>query len=363
MDEVGVGLFGYGFIAGAHVDALRRAGARIVAVCGPHRERAEAFARRHAIAHVYTEPARLLARADLSAVVVASPDAAHAALTVAAARAGKHVFCEKPLATTLDEAQAMAAAVQERGLVGMTGFLLRGAPVVQRMAATIRQGEAGALISLHMQRSNATLLHPEATHTWRTDAQQSGLGVLGDLGSHMIDLAVLLGGPISAVSADLLTVVRELPDAATGRPVPQRLDDDVTLALRLASGAHGTISLSRVGLADAHRPLGRSQIVVNGRTLAIISDGIAHATVHRLGRAPQEWPLDARVAGLDHEALLAYLGEELMRAFLAAIRSGVPAPPTLEDGLAVQAVLEAARRSATTRCWERVPGAHRSASA
>ena len=307
MDEVGIGLFGYGFIASAHVAALRTAGARIVAVCGPHRERAETFARRYAIAHVYTEPARMLARADIAAVVVASPDASHAALT---------------------------------------------------MAAAIRQGEAGTLISLHAQRSNATLLGPEATHTWRTDARQSGLGVLGDLGSHMIDLALLLAGPIAEVSADLLTFVQELPDAVTGRPVPQRLDDDVTLALRFAGGAHGTISLSRVGLADAHLPLGRSQIVVNGSKLAIISDGIAHATVHRLGSAPQEWPLDARVAGLDHGALLAYLGEELMRAFLEAIRSGMPVPPTLEDGLAVQAVLDAALRSANSRCWEHVPEAN-----
>jgi predicted dehydrogenase len=356
MDEVGIGLFGYGFIASAHVEALRTVGARIVAVCGPHRERAETFARRCAIAHVYTEPARMLARADIAAVVVASPDASHAALTMAAAQAGKHVFCEKPLATTLAEARAMVAAVQENGRVGMTGFLLRGAPVVQRMAATIRQGDAGTLISLHAQRSNATLLGPEAVHTWRTDARQSGLGVLGDLGSHMIDLALLLAGPITDVSADLRTFVQELPDAATGRPVPQRLDDDVTLALRFAGGAHGTMSLSRVGVADAHLPLGRSQIVVNGSKLAIISDGIAHATVHRLGSAPQEWPLDARVARLDHGALLAYLGKELMRAFLEAIRSGVPAPPTLEDGLAVQAVLDAALRSATSRCWEPVPG-------
>src|SRR5438552_1509778 len=101
MDEVGIGLFGYGFIASAHVEALRTAGGRIVAVCGPRRAGAEAFARRYGIAHVYTEPAAMLGRDDIAAVVVASPDATHAALTMAAAHAGKHVFCEKPLATTL----------------------------------------------------------------------------------------------------------------------------------------------------------------------------------------------------------------------------------------------------------------------
>src|SRR5262249_42096752 len=124
---VGIGLFGYGFIAGAHVEALRKVGGRIVAVCGPRRAGAEAFARRYGIPHVYTEPREVLARADVAAGVVGSPDASHAPLTIMAARAGKHVFCEKPLATNLADARAMVAAVREAGTVGMTGFLLRGA--------------------------------------------------------------------------------------------------------------------------------------------------------------------------------------------------------------------------------------------
>ncbi len=355
MDEIGIGLFGYGFIAGAHVEALRTAGGRIVAVCGPHRESAEVFARRHGITHVYTEPTDMLARDDIAAVVVASPDASHAPLTIAAAQAGKHVFCEKPLATSLADARAMVAAVQQNGLVGMTGFLLRGAPVVRQIVAAIRRGEVGTVISLHAQRFNASLLQARAAHSWRTDETQSGLGVLGDLGSHMIDLALLLVGPISEVSADLMTFVRELPDPATGRPVPMRLDDDVTLGLRFANGAHGAVSLSRVGLADAQLPLGRSQIVLNGSRLAIVTDGIAHATAHRLDSDPQEWAVDERAGGHDHGALLAHLGEDLMRAFLEAIRTGTPAPPTLEDGLAVQAVLDAAERSSISRCWESVP--------
>jgi predicted dehydrogenase len=271
-----------------------------------------------------------------------------------AARAGKHVFCEKPLATNLADARAMVAALREAGKVGMTGFLLRGAPVVRRMAATIQSGEAGTLIALHTQRYNSSLLQPRARRNWRTDETQSGLGVLGDLGSHMVDLALLLAGPIAEVSADLRTFVRELPDAVTGQPVPMRLDDDVSLMVRFAGGAHGTISLSRVGLADAHLPLGRSQIVVNGSRLAIVSDGVEHATVQRIDGPPEEWPPDAQVAGLDHPALLAYLGDALMRAFLDAIRTGTPAAPSLEDGLAVQAVLDAAVRASASGCWERV---------
>ncbi len=353
-EQVAIGIFGYGFIAGAHVEALRAAGGHIVAVCGPRRAGAEAFAHRYGIPHVYTEPDEMLGRDDIVAVVVASTDASHAALTIAAAQAGKHVFCEKPLATTLADAQAMVNVVHRAGRVGMTGFLLRGAPVVQRLAAAIREGELGTVIALHAQRYNASLLRPGAVANWRTDAAQSGLGVLGDLGAHMVDLALLLVGPISAVSADLTTFRRELPDA-TGQPVSLSLDDDVTLALRFAGGAHGTISLSRVGLIDADLPLGRSQIVVNGSKQAVVTDGIAHATVHCLERAPEDWPLDERVGNLDHSDLLTYLGEELMGAFLEAIRGGVPAAPTLDDGLAVQTVLDAALRAATSGCWESVP--------
>lgn len=309
VEQVGIGMFGYGFIAGAHAEALRTVGGRVVAVCGPRREGAEAFARRHGVAHAYTEPAEMLRRDDIAAVVVGSPDASHAPLTIAAAQAGKHVFCEKPLATSLLEARAMVAAVHEAGVVGMTGFLLRGAPVVQRMAAAIRQGDLGTVIALHAQRYNASLLRPNAVANWRTDAAQSGLGVLGDLGAHMVDLALLLVGPIAAVQADQMTFRRTLPDAVTGQPTPLRLDDDTLLALRFANGAHGTISLSRVGLVDAHLPLGRSQIVINGSKQAIETDGIAHATVHRLNTTPEEWPLDERVGSLDHGSLLTYLGK------------------------------------------------------
>src|SRR5690348_8862144 len=106
MNKVGIGIFGYGFIAASHVNALRAVGGEIVAVCGPRPDRAEEFARRHGIAHALTQPDALLARDDIEAVVVGSTDATHAPLTIAAARAGKHVFCEKPLATNLADARA-----------------------------------------------------------------------------------------------------------------------------------------------------------------------------------------------------------------------------------------------------------------
>ncbi|MER3406360.1 MAG: hypothetical protein C4289_15340, partial [Chloroflexota bacterium] len=330
---------GYGFVAGAHCTALRAIGARPVAVCGPRPDAARAFAARHSIpeTNVFQRPEELLALPEVTAVIVATPDDS-----------------QKPLALNLEQARAMWQAVQRAGVRSMTGFLLRYAPIVQTIQGLVQRGQLGRLLSVHCERYNASLLRPDPVMSWRHDPRRCSAGVLADLGSHMIDLARCFAGEIVEVCADLRTYVPELRDPATGAPVPHQLDDDATLLLRFANGAHGTISVSRVGIVESHHPLGRSFFELNGTQAGVTTDGVEHGSIFRRREPPQEIVPEHRPAGLDHAGVLAYMGEHMLRAFIEAIQTGQDRPPTIEDGLRAQAVIDAALRSHASRRWEQV---------
>jgi predicted dehydrogenase len=170
----------------------------------------------------------------------------------------------------------------------------------------------------------------------------------------MIDLARCLAGDIVEVCADVRTYVPELREPATGQVVPHRLDDDVALLVRFASGAHGTISVSRVGIVDSDHPLGRSFVELNGTQGGVTTDGIEHGSFFRHGQPPETIHPEPTPTGLDHAGMLTYMGEHMLRAFIDAIVTRQDHPPTIQDGLVTQAVVEAALRSQAARCWQPV---------
>ncbi len=359
-DPLGVGVLGYGFMAAAHLAGLRAvAGARVVAIAGPNRVRASQVAAAHDVPAVYASADELAADPAVDAVVVASPDDQHYPQTMTAIAAGAHVFVEKPVARTAAQARQMHAAAVQAGLRTGVGFTLRWNPLVERIHAMVQAGELGRVVSVHAQRFNKRLLgQAPPTMEWRYDPARCGSGALGDLGSHMIDLAQHLAGPITEVAADLAAVRTHARDPASGAEVPLTLDDDAVLSVRFASGAHGTISSSRVGMVDSHLPLGRSSFLINGTRAGVLTDGVLHASIHQLGRDPR--PLDPGLPldDADHAGILAFFGERMMRGFVEAVRSGRDVPPTLADGLRAQEVVDAALTAARERRWVEVPAAH-----
>ncbi|HEY8744000.1 MAG TPA: Gfo/Idh/MocA family oxidoreductase, partial [Chloroflexota bacterium] len=186
---IGLGLFGYGFIAGAHMAGLRRIPEfQVHAVCGPNPERAKAFATQHAISTVVADPEALLHDPRIDAVIIDTPDSFHAPLVLAAAAHRKHIFCEKPLATSLDEARAMVNAVRQADVRTLMGFSNRWNPFFLQVRDLLAAGHFGAVYHVHSQNFNAGLLGPKPSFTWRTDPARAGSGILGDLGAHAIDL-------------------------------------------------------------------------------------------------------------------------------------------------------------------------------
>ena len=199
----------------------------------------------------------------------------------------------------------------------MTGFLLPYAPIAQELVRRVRDGQFGELISIHTQRYNPRLLGAALTAQWRYDAARSSAGVLSDLGSHMLNFSVLIGGPITHIAASLRTVVKEVPDPATGGTMPLTLDDDVVLALRFASGVHGTIATSRVGHVDSDKPLGRSMIQINGTKAAVVTDGLEHAEVYRYGHPTEAIEPDLGPGVDEHAGLLAAMARRVFTEFVA----------------------------------------------
>jgi len=351
------GFFGYGFIAGAHAQALADVpGAEITAVCGPRQAAGEDFAQRFG-AHVATQDPQELLGSDVDAVVICTPDDAHYEQVLLSAAAGKHIFCEKPVAMNLGQASEMVMACERANVRTMTGFLLRYAPIAQELVRRVEAGEFGELISIHSQRYNPRLLGAALTAQWRYDAARSAAGVLSDLGSHMLYFSLLIGGPIRQIAASLRTVVKEVPDPATGGRMPLTLDDDVVLALRFASGLHGTIATSRVGHVDSDKPLGRSMIQINGTKASVVTDGLEHAEVSRYGHPSEVIEPDLGPGVDEHAGLLAAMSRHVFTEFVAAIHERRECAPTIRDGWQVQALVEAAGTAAQSGRWEDVPAA------
>ena len=349
---VGIGMLGYGFMAEAHMAGLRHvAQAHIAAVAGPRLERAKAVGAKYGAGAAYGSTEALLADPNVEAVVIASTDDAHYPQAMAAAAAGKHVFIEKPIALNARQAREIHAAIRAAGVRSAVGFTLRWNPLVRRLHTMIAAGDLGQILSVHAQRYNKRLLGPEPSMTWRFDPKRSGSGVIGDLGSHMIDLAQYLAGPIVEVSADVATFIKVARHAATGATIPLTLDDDSVLSMRFASGAHGTIATSRVGIVDSHLPLGRSSFQINGTQAGFLTDGILNASIHRLGREPETVDPGLPLDDADHAGILAFFGERMMDAFVRSILEGEDIAPTVVDGLRAQEVIEAALISARTRRW------------
>ena len=356
-EVIGFGVFGYGFMATAHLEALQGIdGTRAVAVCGPRLERAQEVAARFNAPLATREPEELLDHPGVDAVIVDTPDVFHYELVMAAAKRGKHVFCEKPLSPDIEHAREMAAAVERAGVRSMMGFSTRFSPVIQNVKRLLDAETLGRIFHVQAQAFNAGLLADPPRWSWRTDKARSGAGILGDLGAHLIDLNHFLLGPTAEVMASLQTFTPEVVDPATGERHPHEVDDDTALLLRFASDAHGTLALSRLGSVHMDYPIGRRHYLLDGSKGGLLwENGVA--TVHPYKQPPYRLEGEPPLWEVDHHTFITGWARQNLAPFVEAIRQGVDRPPTLRDGLLAQEVIEAALRSARSGQWERVPPA------
>ncbi|HXT51772.1 MAG TPA: Gfo/Idh/MocA family oxidoreductase [Thermoanaerobaculia bacterium] len=350
------GVIGAGdFAEVCHIPGLLAApDAEVVAIAGRRRERAEALAQRFGIPHVEPEAAALCARDDLDGVAICTPNDAHSEAALLAFAHGKHVLCEKPLALDVPEAEAMLAAARASGRVHQVAFTYRYLHGVAELRRRVAAGDVGEPYLFRGHHEFWDKLQPGAAIGWRELAGPAGGGVLWDVGSHMLDLARHVMGPIAAVRAATQLLPREAVESSSGERHAVETDDHAMAWLRFSSGVRGHWHVSRI------TPTRENAFVqVIGR------EGALEATISR-GRSDRlravatgsnEWrelPLPEEASRGGSHALM-----RMMASFVEACRHGAlgDGDASFEDGVAVQRLLAASRESADERWIELTPPA------
>ncbi|MFK3732285.1 Gfo/Idh/MocA family protein [Streptomyces sp. NPDC088090] len=380
---LGVGMVGYAFMGAAHSQGWRNVGRVfdlplrpvLAAIAGRDAGAVRAAARRHGWAAAETDWRALIARDDVQLVDICTPGDSHAEIAIAALEAGKHVLCEKPLANSVAEAEAMAAAAEAaraRGQVAMVGFNYRRVPALSYARRLIAEGRLGTLRHVRVSYLQDWLVDPDFPLTWRLEREHAGSGALGDLGAHIVDLAQYLAGEsVVGVSAQTETFVRERPrpvaaaaglaapsgQTATGAPRgPVTVDDAAVFTGRLASGALAAFEASR--MASGRKNQLRLEINGERGSLAFDLERLNELSFHD-HREPAATAGFRRilVTEAEHPYLEAWwppghtLGYEhtfthQARDLVVAIGAGTDPSPSFADGLRVQRVLAAVEESA-----------------
>ena len=367
--RVRVGVVGAGrFAEECHVPGVQaHPQGEVVALCARNRERTTAMAARLGVPEVYADYRELIARPDIDAITVATPDALHLPVAVAALEAGKHVFCEKPLAMNVAEARTMVEVADRSGRVAMVGFTFRYARALQELRRLLGQGAIGTPFYVAMQVHWGGIIAPGTALSWREQAGESAAGIWADGGAHLFDALAYALAPAQEVCAQMMIVPRE-----EGSPQPDTIDLATALARLRMPRAHaaerpsgyadrepGTIHVSLlVSRVDRPREGGDGVHVVGTRgALHVSLTRGQHERVCLLRAGSGTW----EDLALPHDATtdqpLALM--RMMGAFVDAVLRGHLDPqqdPGFAAGLHTQLALDAGLRSARSGHWEDVGG-------
>jgi predicted dehydrogenase len=251
LKSIGVGLIGTGYMGKCH--ALAWNGVRPVFGDGPKvrlvhlAEAGEELARQRADAFGFAKATgdwrALVADPEVDVVSVTTPNAFHAEMAIAALEAGKHVWCEKPMAVALGDAERMAAAARASGKVAVLGYNYIQNPVIRHIGRLLEEGAIGAVNHVRLEMDEDFMADPEAPFYWKSEAS-SGYGALDDFGVHPLSLLMVLVGRVEAVMADLAMPYAERPLREGGRRAVETWDI-ASVLLRLSGGVTGVLALNR----------------------------------------------------------------------------------------------------------------------
>jgi len=370
-----VGILGYRFMGTAHSNALARlpmffpdapATNRDVLVGRDEAALAEA-ADRLGFDRTATDWRDVVE--DVDVFYNLGPNHVHAEPTIAALEAGTPVLCEKPLARDVDEATGMAEAAADAGVPAATAFNYRFVPAIQHARDLIASGDLGEIRHVRGRYLQDWLVDPEAPWSWRNDEEMAGSGALGDLGAHTIDLMRFLLGEdveIDRVSGHLRTFVdeRSTPDGEERREVT--VDDAVSAQLDFASGVMGTLEATRMATGNKNnhtvevegtRGALRFSLERLNELEVLREDGRGYETVLVTDETDPYvgawWP-PGHVLGWEHTFV--HENYEFLRAVAEGDLDLAETPvATMQDGLAVQRVLDAIESSDERGAWIEIP--------
>jgi predicted dehydrogenase len=375
---LGVAVVGFGWMGHVHTRAYLRARhhypdlpitPQLVAVADPEPGRAEAAAAQYGFAAATTDWRELLTDPRVEAVSVTAPNFLHREIGAAVASSGRHLWIEKPVGLTGDDARAVAAAATRAGVRSTVGFNYRAAPAVAEARALIAGGAVGRVTNARFRFFSDYAAHPDGALSWRFTRSHGGSGVLGDLASHAVDLARHLLGDIEALVADTTTVIPARPTVvgaashfsrADGPPGPVENPDHVHALLRFAGGARGVLEASRVAVGEQNT----YGFEVHGTTGALawdfrrmgelsVSTGEDYQSqsYRTVFAAPGHGDFGAFQPGAG--IAMSYDDTKVIEAvgFLRSIADGTPYGPALDDAVAAATVVDAMLDSARTGAW------------
>ena len=368
MAHLNVALIGYAFMGRAHSNAYRQVGRffspkhlpRMKVLCGRTPAGVKAAAEQLGWEEAATDWREVVRRKDIDIVDIATPGDSHMEIAIAAANAGKAVFCEKPLANNVRDAERMLAAVEKAGVIHMICHNYRRVPAVMLAKQLIDAGQIGDIRHYRGTYLQDWITDPNFPLVWRLDKNKAGSGALGDIAAHSIDLARFLVGEITEVAGDLKTFIktRPLPDnpRIKGRVT---VDDASTSLVRFKNGAIGTIEATR--MAAGRKNYNRFEI--NGSLGSIVFDleRMNELEVYKEEGANSGfrtvlatdashpyigawWP-PGHIIGYEHT--FTHTVFDLLEAMA---KDKVP-QPSFVDGVRNQRVLGAIEKAAATRRW------------
>ncbi len=373
MNSLGVGLVGYKFMGKAHSNAYRQVHAffpdapkpRMVAIAGRNQQAVAAAAEQFGWESYETDYRSLILREDIDIIDVSTPGHLHHDVVIAAFAAGKHVICEKPLANSLAEAEAMVHAWRAAGTVGMINFNYRKVPAVMLAKNLIDDGRIGEVRSFRARYLQDWLHDAEAPMSWRLQKEFAGSGALGDLGAHITDLAHMLVGQITAVTGMLSTAVPSRPmehptsDATHGDVT---VDDWVGYLAKFDNGATGVFEASR--LATGRKNQNTFEINGSKGSIAFDLENLNRLDVylddddailrgfHQILVTDSNHPLVGSWWPAGHVIGWEHTHVHQIRDLLTGVANSTSPAPTFDDGYRCQAVLDAVERSASSGRWE-----------
>ncbi|HOM53692.1 MAG TPA: Gfo/Idh/MocA family oxidoreductase [Phycisphaerae bacterium] len=373
---INVGLIGCGFMGRTHSNAYRKVWnffplpykPVLKAICDTNAEKAKAFAETWGYESVETDYRKLLERKDIDIVDICVPNNMHKEIAIAAAKAGKIILCEKPLALNVAEGQEMVDAVEKAGVPNLVSFNYRRVPAVTLAKQLIDQGRLGRIFhyrAVFLQDWTISADLPQGGDAlWRLDVKAAGSGVTGDLLAHCIDTAIWLNGPIKSVTAMTETFIKQRKHTLTGKVEEVGIDDACAFLARFANGSLAVFESTRY--ARGHKALYTFEI--NGEKASI---GWDLHDLHRLNYFDhrdesivrgwrsihvtdsdmpymKHWWVPGLQIGYEHSFV------HQVADFLEGIDKKQPVGPTFRDALETQKVCEAVLESARTGTWKEI---------
>lgn len=377
--QLNIGLIGYQFMGKAHSNAYRQVGhffdlpyeIKMHTLCGRNEAAVRKAAETYGWEHVETDWRKVIANPEIDVIDVSTPGNTHAEIAIAAAEAGKAVFCEKPIGNTLAEAKAMYDAIEKAGVPNAVFHNYRKAPAVALAKRLIEEGKIGRIYHMRATYLQDWIADPSFPLVWRLQKEIAGSGTHGDINAHIIDLGRYLLGEFDSVTGLLHTFIKQRPiageiDANLGAKASDKMgdvtvDDAAMFLATFKNGALGTFEASRFAVGRKNY----NRFEINGANGSLVFNlermnelefydntapaetqgfTLIQATAGEHPYAGHYWPV-AHILGYEHTFI------NLLADAFTAMGEGKPISPNFWDGYENQRVLDAVERSSDSGTW------------